>query len=1375
MTKTTRGFVHLHVHTEYSPLDGMAILDRLVDTAVADGQPAIACTDHGSLGAAWRLNKLAQAAGIKAIIGEEVYMAIGGRGPEEQRSIRVPADEDSGDAIDADKPTRGAHDEVRTKERGYEHLTVLAINQAGWRNLVTMHNLAQDTYSTKGRGKPQPLMDYTLLRQHAEGIIILTGCLGSAVLGSMSRAVAAEARAVAARQAGREDIAASELETAHRERQRSRNHLEAAKGAVGKDNVYVEVMDHNIAVERPAVLELVKLARELDLPLVATNDSHFVDEDHDHAHEAWLAVGTKAKLSDTDRFKFHGQGYHLRTEAQMRALFDGADWWQEACDNTVAIAERAEADVFGPTPMRLPSFDVRTNAPDFAAQFGPDLDDKTLSERYLKHLVGIGARERRGLAPTDRLPEEVNARLAWEFKVIKDLGIADYFLNVRDVIEWARSDRGLPTEKHPLGEPGKKKPIRVGPGRGSAAGSEVSYDLRIVGVAPIENGLLFERFLDPQRIGMPDIDVDFEQGRRQEVLSYLVRRWGSERVAQIGTYGIARTKAAINDAARVLNLSSLGDKLSTLVPTEGGTAASFERLADADDKSTEAFRAALHKGGEDAQRIVELAHIFENTIKTPGVHACGVLISDEPMESLVPLRKNRSKTAGPDAPMITEWTGPEVDAYGLLKLDVLGLRNLDVVSHTMTLVAEWYREQERTADAEAVEAYRGALDAIAQSGIPFEPDDLDPGAQDEATRKAFALLREGRTAGVFQMESDGMTALAQDSGPESLDDLSAIAALYRPGPMAEDMHNRWAARKRGTEPVDYSIFTTDPAEQAVIASVLDESMGILAFQEQAMRMGEVLAGFGPIEKNRLRKAISKKIQSEIDAIGELWMAGAVTEQHDEHGTLTKIAFRAATAQKVWDSIKGAAKYAFNKSHSTAYGFLAFVTAYLKANYPPEFAAAILAITKKNEEKRLATIASLREEGIELLPPDINLSGVDTRPEGGNVRLGLSEIKGVGANAAAIITERDANGPFASLHDLLVRVKAAPRGAVAADESDEESGTTEEPTTGGASLPVNVVESLIASGALDSMGPRLGQLMMARALRASHSEHDLTALVPDMEWGVLERAGRQRSRLGVITGEHPLRRFGPLLRDHVTKWGAPGRGVGAVNKVEAGSLVVIVGLLAGWTEKAYRGGRRANIVIEGTTMSVDGVMWDSDREALGFVPAVGSLVAARAQVRVKSVEVEHEDGSIEVVDRRELTFRDLEQIEVDDPRSGDIVHATEPLDIPAYRVAPAAPLVLQLNQGVSLSSDLVHRLQPGWVETLTTLLTIPEAPERMGAEPLVGVLGHRAVVLLSGQRSPASDEHLVETVRSYMGSVEPEQASWLDVDALTTRTELAVAA
>ena len=1373
MTKTTRGFVHLHVHTEYSPLDGMAILDRLVDTAVADGQPAIACTDHGSLGAAWRLNMLARAAGIKAIIGEEVYMAIGGRGPEEQRSIRVLADEDSGDAIDADKPTRGAHDEVRTKERGYEHLTVLAINQAGWRNLVTMHNEAQETYSTKGRGKPQPLMDYTLLSQHSEGIIILTGCLGSAVLGSMSRAVAAESRAAAARAAGREDIATSETETAHRERQRSRNHLEAAIGAVGKDNVYVEVMDHNIAVERPAVLELVKLARELDLPLVATNDSHFVDEDHDHAHEAWLAVGTKAKLSDTDRFKFHGEGYHLRTEGEMRALFDGADWWQEACDNTVAIAERVQADVFGPTPMRLPSFDVRRYAPDFAAQFAPELDDKTLSERYLKHLVGLGARERRGLEPGDRLPAEVNARLAWEFKVIKDLGIADYFLNVHDVIEWARSDRGLPTGKFPAGEPGKKKPIRVGPGRGSAAGSEVSYDLRIVGVAPIENGLLFERFLDPQRIGMPDIDVDFEQGRRQEVLSYLVRRWGSERVAQIGTYGIARTKAAINDAARVLNLSALGDKLSTLVPTEGGTAASFERLADTDDKSTEAFRAALHKGGEDAQRIVKLAHIFENTIKTPGVHACGVLISDEPMQSLVPLRKNRSKTAGPDAPMITEWTGPEVDAYGLLKLDVLGLRNLDVVSHTMTLVADWYLAQERTGEAETVGAYREALDVIAQTGIPFEPDDLDPGAQDEATRKAFALLREGRTAGVFQMESDGMTALAQDSGPETLDDLSAIAALYRPGPMAEDMHNRWAARKRGAEPVDYSIFTHDPAEQQVIASVLDESMGILAFQEQAMRMGEVLAGFGPIEKNRLRKAISKKIQSEIDAIGELWMAGSVREQRDEDGNLTKIAFRAATAQKVWDSIKGAAKYAFNKSHSTAYGFLAFVTAYLKANYPPEFAAAILAITKKNEEKRLATIASLREEGIELLPPDVNLSGVDTRPEGGNVRLGLSEIKGVGANAAAIVAERDAHGSFASLHDLLVRVKAAPRGAAATAEDTEQEDETEEPTTG-ASLPVNVVESLIASGALDSMGPRLGQLMMARALRASHSEHDLTALVPDMEWGVLERAGRQRSRLGVITGEHPLRRFGPLLREHVTKWGVPGRGVGAVNKVEAGSLVVIVGLLAAWTEKAYRGGRRANIVIEGTNMSVDGVMWDSDREALGFVPAVGSLVTARAQVRVKSVEVEHEDGSIEVVDRRELTFRDLEQIDVDDPRSGDIVHANAPLDVPAYRVAPAAPLVLQVSEGAPLS-DLVRRLQPGWVEALTDLLTVPDAPEHMGGEPLVGVVGHRAVVLLSEQHSAASNEHLVETLRSYMSSVQPEQASWLDARALTTRTELAVAA
>lgn len=1205
----TARFVHLHNHTEFSWLDGMGRIGDMIAAAKADGQTAIAITDHGTLGGCWKFAAAARAAGIKPILGIEAYIAVHGSGREEEVFLSVPADEESGDDDEANKPTIGLAGETRTKKRRYEHLTVLAATKSGWLNLVKMHN---EAHATGFWGKPR--IDHLLLRDHRDGLIVMTGCIGGPIAGPLSR--------------GDEESA--------------RENLRWLCEDVGPENVYVEVMDHGIPAQydvAPKIQALVDWANGDEgarrwshgaLKLVATNDAHYTCGDDAEAHEAWLAVGTKARLSDANRFKFHGGGHHVRTEDEMRSLFGGQQWWLRACDTTVEIAARIEDDVLPEHRLHLPVFDVARVAPllepDWRPPAGVDPSDTSaMSKAYLRHLMSVGIRQRLGLAPDQKLTRDVNARLASEFKTICNLGVADYFLIMRDVIEWCRSDRGLPNDEHPLGEPGQKVPIRTGPGRGSAAGSLVSFALGIVRPNPLTNGLLFERFLDPERVGMPDIDTDFEQGRRQEVIAYLVARWGEDRVANIGSFGVCRTRAALRDAARVLELPQVGDALAPKVPIDSGKPAQFAELLDPANGATADFRAALAEQGEAGQRVVNLARRFENVTKTPSIHASGIIVSDVELRSLVPLRKNHSKQASADSPWITEWDGVDCDKFGLLKLDILGLRNLDVVSEAVRFIEE-------------------------RTGEHVEPDDLDPDDGSERSKKAWALLREGRTASVFQMESPGMTELAMDAGPECLDDLSAIVALYRPGPLGQGMHHHWAARKRGTEAVDYSIFTTDETERAALGSVLDESMGIPIFQEQSMRLGEAVAGFGAVEKNRLRKAISKKNQAEIDLIGEMWMAGAVREICAADGSLIKPAFSSKSASAVWDAIKESGRYQFNKSHSTAYGMLAYETAYLKANWPLEYAAAVLATTRDKADKRLAAIESLRQDGIALLAPDINASHVGTFPTDDGVLLGLSEIRGVGSNAAAIVREREADGRFASVGQMVSRVRVI--------KADKE-----------ATLAVNIVEALIEAGACDEFGPRMGQMAVARAL----SKHPDTVPLA-IEWGLLDRARRQRARLGVTLGTHPMRALAGQL---ATARGPDGKqilGVHRIAQAKPDERVSVAGVLVGWAEKAYgarrgRPGRLARVAVEGSKGSVVGVMFDGARSQLGFVPVVGQVVGIRGRVQVKVREVEDSNGRVREVEEREMLIDSLWLIPVHDPVEDKVRPAGPVPDTAGWPVTP----------------------------------------------------------------------------------------------------------
>ncbi|MPV50061.1 DNA polymerase III subunit alpha [Pseudactinotalea sp. HY160] len=1122
-------FVHLHVHSEHSALDSTARVGDLIAAAAADGQPAIAITDHGTLGGIFTAMTAARAAGIKLIAGEEMYLAIGDR--HERNTMEVPRE---GVATDAGLAGQGA-----TKTKRYHHLTVLARNQEGWANLVALHNEAQNS-----RWGKHPRIDYDLLADHAGGLIVLTGCLGGPVLGPLAHGDEAGARAG----------------------------LEALIGAVGPENVYVEVMEHGVGIESAALPRLAELADEYGLTLIATNDAHHVEAGGSHAHEAWLALQTKKTLIDppASRFTFTGSGYHVRTAEEMFSLRD-EDWWARACRGTVELAEQVEADVLPEHYLRLPKF--------------PTPDGFASSKDYFVHLVKEGATRLYG----DPYPEHVRERLNTEMKVIRSFGVIDYFLIVHELITWARSQG-----------------IRVGPGRGSAAGSIASFCLGIVQVDPLRFDLLFERFLDPTRVGMPDIDIDFEKGRRDEVLAHLVDMYGEDYVARIGTFQVSKTKASIKSAARVLGLpATLGDKLSKAVPMDGAEPYTFTRIDQTRTEDSAGFWAEVD-ADERAAGVVSLARQFEEVTTGASIHACGTVVSDAPLGDLIPMRKDTGAGSHEDDPLVTEWDAAGVDdGIGLLKLDVLGLRNLDIVSAAVRNIAELTGE------------------TIDPDHLP-DGDDLD----NDRVLATWRLLAHGHTAGVFQLDSSGMRELTQDVAPTSLEHLSALVALYRPGPMAANMHTRYAARKNGREGVDYSIFTNDPAEEEQLARVLGSTFALTVYQEQAMLLGDVVAGFGPAERNRLRKGISKKIAAEVDAVGELFLAGAVKDTATDGSP--KLAFSARTAERVWDSIKGGASYTFNKSHSAAYGYLAYVTAFLKANWPSAYGAALLAETD-DPDKRAIALTALDQEGVQVLPPQVNSSQyASTAVDSATVVLGLGEVRDVGKAARAIVDERASGGVFSSMADVLARV--------------ELPGGDGKPSR----LTTKAAQGLIECGAADEFGPRKGQMRALWSMRAQGSMRSHAGVpVSGEEWGLVERAVRQHERLGLVIGRHPM----SALSAQVKKWDPPvfdeyGAPLGArprpIHKALSGgrSTVLTVGLVTQWKVKPdNRGGRRAFLTLEGSKGSIEAMVWDSTLKALdraGHRVGVGSVVGVQARVRTREFEQADEEGNLVTVELHSLT-------------------------------------------------------------------------------------------------------------------------------------------
>ena len=999
-------FAHLHLHTEFSMLDGAARVDEVVKRAAADGQPAIAITDHGNMYGVLDFYKAARAAGVKPIIGIEAYMAAESRLDRPLRRGRL--DDTGGEADEGDKL--------------YYHLTLLAENDRGYQNLLKLSSEAYlSGYWYKAR------CDWELLEKYREGVIATTGCLGGLVSQALLRGDVEQATAHAAR----------------------------FQEIFGRDNLFVELQDHGIEKQKKTNPQLVEIARRIGAPLLATNDSHYSSRDDHLAHDALLCVQTGSMMDDAKRFRFEGSEHYLKTAAEMRELFSELP---EACDNTLWVAERADVTIELGKP-KLPAF--------------PLPGGFSSSDGYLRHLSFKGAAELYGAD----LPAQVVERLDLELGVIASMGFSDYFLVCWDLIRHARE----------LG-------IRVGPGRGSAAGCCVAYCLRIVDLDPIRYDLLFERFLNRGRKQMPDIDMDFDERYRGEMIRYASERWGSDHVAQVVTFSTIKARAAVRDAARVLGYPyGVGDRIAKVMPPlVMGRDTPLWACFQEDPKHADGYKVAtelreMYATDPEVKRVVDVARGLEGLRRQDGIHAAAVVISSDPLTEHLPVQRKPEPGGRPeDAPIVTQYEMHAVEELGLLKMDFLGLRNLSVIERTLDMVE-------------------------ANTGTRPDIDHVDLG--DLAT---FELLQRGDTVGVFQLEGANMRALVRSLAPNKLEDVAALVALYRPGPMAANMHNDYADRKNGRKPITYL--------HPDMEDLLGDTYGLMIYQESMLRVAQRFAGYSLEEAENLRRAAGKKVREIMAKEREKFVAGC-----------ERTGYGASFGSQLFDIIEPFADYAFGKSHAFGYGLVAYWTAWLKANHPVEYMASLLTSVKDDKDKLAVYLAECRSMGIEVLVPDINLSaseftavrgdGADKQGPGaarrGVVPFGLSAIRNVGEGLVErIVSEREANGAFEDFYDFCKRV---------------------DPVV----LNKRTVESLVKAGAFDSLShPRQGlclvfeQVLDRTLARRKEADQGVLSLfgasgggaelfddtrvpVPDQEFDKHSKLVFEKEMLGLYVSDHPL--------------------------------------------------------------------------------------------------------------------------------------------------------------------------------------------------------------------------------------------------------------
>jgi DNA polymerase-3 subunit alpha len=1039
------GFVHLHVHSEYSILDGACRIPALAARAAELEMPAVALTDHGSLAGAVELVRETGKAGVKPLIGCELYVA----------------------------------EDRRAQRKGYAHLTLLAEDNTGYANLI---KLASAGYLEGYYYKPR--VDWELLERHSQGLVALSGCLSGRVCKALEESRPDDARA----------------------------DLDRLAQVFGRDSTYVEMQNAGLEIQQRINPGLAKLAGEAGLPLVATGDVHYLRHEDARAHEALLCIQSGDSLKNPNHWKFDTDQFFFKSPAEMALDFPGHE---QAMRRTLEIAERCNVSLeLG--NILLPRFPLPEGKDAF--EYLVELCEKGLEKRY------------------ERATPELQERLRFELKTIKEMGFADYFLIVWDFIAFA-----------------KRNGISVGPGRGSAAGSLAAYCLEITDVDPIRYDLLFERFLNPGRKSMPDMDIDFAVAGRDTVINYVAEKYGRDRVAQIITFGTMMARAAVRDAGRVLEIPyGTVDKVAKLIP-EGPKVYLDECLKPG----------AELKQAYDAdplvKEIVDLAKPLEGLIRQDSIHAAGVVIADRPLTDLVPLQQK-----GPDQEVVTQFGMWDVEALGLLKMDFLGLRNLDVIEKAVELVG----------------------------GVDIAKLPLD----DPAT---YAMLQRGDATGVFQFESSGMREALRQVKPTEFEDLIALVALYRPGPMG--YIPGYAKRKNGQEPVTF----IDPRLEAITGV----THGICIYQEQYLEIAKQIAGFTPAEADDLRKAIGKKIHALMASLKEKFLEGCA-----QSGTTP------AVANQLWKDMEQSQDYSFNKSHAACYALIAYRTAWLKAHHPKEYMAALISSVMNTKDRVPFYVNACREIEIDVLPPDVNDSECDFAVVEGKIRFGLNAVKNVGDSAARAIVAARADGPFASLWDFTERV---------------------DPQV----VNKRALESLVKCGALDSTGASRRGMLEALEHALSHGQRasderlrgqsSLFAEVEEKlehppigseEFEKNELLRLEKETLGLYVSEHPLEAIRAQLRRKTDAT------LAELERRRDGEIVTVAGIVSAMKQLTTKKGDpmvflRLDDVVGSAEVVVFNSVYAASRELL--VPDAVLVVKAR---------VDHKEGESKLIALEVTAFK-----------------------------------------------------------------------------------------------------------------------------------------
>ncbi|WP_026928067.1 DNA polymerase III subunit alpha [Granulicoccus phenolivorans] len=1117
-------FVHLHNHTEYSMLDGAARIGDLFAGCEEMGMPALAMTDHGNLFGAYEFYKAAGKRGVKPIIGLEAYLT-----PKTHRSERKRVR--FGDGTGDDVSASGA----------YTHMTMWAENTAGMHNLFRLSSLS----SIEGFFY-KPRADRELLQQYGKGLLATTGCPSGEVqtylrLGQYDQAVASAAE---------------------------------FRDIFGKGNFYVELMDHGLSLETSVRRGLLRLAKDLNLPLVATNDLHYVHAEDADAHDNLLCVSAGSHKDDPNRFRFNGNGYYLKSPQEMRALFAELP---EACDSTLDIAERCEISFTEGEGRYMPQFPC------------PPGENE---ESWFVKEVNRGLHERF----PEGVPDYATKQADYECEVIIGKGYAGYFLVVADYIKWAKG----------VG-------ISVGPGRGSGAGSMCAYAMRITDLDPHPHGLIFERFLNPERKSMPDFDVDFDDRRRAEVIKYVTDKYGDDRVSQIVTYGTIKAKQAVKDSARLLGKPfAVGERITkAMPPAVMGKDVPLKDLFNEDHARYNEggeFRQLYHEDPE-VKEVVDTGIGIEGLKRQWGVHAAGVIMSSVPLQDVIPVMKREA-----DGAIITQFDYPTCETLGLVKMDFLGLRNLTILGDALENVK-------------------------LNQGIEIDLDELAKDPTDTAT---YELLSRGDTTGVFQFDSSGYQQLCRLMQPDRFADITALGALYRPGPMGTNTHTNYALRKNGEQAIEH----IHPELAEALDDLLGETYGLLVYQEQVMAIAQKLAGYTLGNADLLRRAMGKKKKEVLDAQFVNFEGGMLANGYSKEAIMA-----------LWDTLVPFSNYGFNKSHAAAYGLVSYWTAYLKANYPVEYMAALLTSVRDDKDKMAHYLNECRHMGIKVLPPDVNSSDLLMTPVGKDIRFGLSAVRNVGTNVVKqMVAERNEKGPATDFYDFLDKAPLA-------------------------ACNKRLVESLIKAGAFDAMGHSRRSLMeiFEDAIdqvtdvkrNQAHGQEGLWAAfeteedtgpalgqqsVPEIEdWDKRTKLAFEREMLGLYVSDHPLHGLEHILESE--------RDV-AIGKVVApdgprDTSVAICGMITAVTRKTTKNGDPwAIVAIEDLDASMEVLLFPKVYGLCATVLATDTIVRIRGNVRTK-------DDSVEMIGQ-EVTLPNI----TEGPAAPVVI------TLPATRCTP--PLVQELR-------------------------------------------------------------------------------------------------